>query len=156
DQEQEERDSTHAPRVAESDAALTNRDRVQMQKHIREHHHHAVSPIARRRVAKDAFPDLRIANRFAYRHESSLLAGLHLDKRIGVVPLAQFFLEFPALVDHDLAVFTDGDRPAFQRTRGRSLEIHSGDLEPAAVARTLEFFLPLEPIGSAAEVSAGG
>src|SRR6516225_9911256 len=97
--------------------------------------------------------ELRIDSPIAMR-VPCLVRVLHFDKRIGVVPLAQFFLEFPALVNHDLAIFTDGDRPAFERSRGRALEIDSSDLEATAVARALELFLSLEPIGGATEVSA--
>src|SRR5262245_14650315 len=40
---------------------------MQMQEEIRQHHHHAVAPIDRRRMAENALPDLRFADDFAER-----------------------------------------------------------------------------------------
>ena len=41
---------------------------MQVQEDVGEHHHHAVAPIARRGVSKDAFPDLTIADEIADGH----------------------------------------------------------------------------------------
>ena len=68
DQEQEERDAAHAPGVGERDSLLFDRDRVQVQEEVGQHHHHPVAPIVRRRVTEDALPDLRSANVVADRH----------------------------------------------------------------------------------------
>src|SRR5207302_1346950 len=43
-----------------------------------------------------------------------------------------------------------------ERARRWALEIDAGDLEAAAVARALEFFFALQPVGCAAEMGAGG
>jgi hypothetical protein len=45
---------------------------MQMEEDVGEHHHHAVAAIARRGVTKDAFPNLRVADEIAYRHDCSI------------------------------------------------------------------------------------
>src|SRR6185437_2201489 len=67
-QEHEERQSAHAPGVAERDPALAHRHRMQMQEDVGEHDNNTVAPIARGRVAEDALPDLRITNEITDRH----------------------------------------------------------------------------------------
>src|SRR3954453_10672118 len=64
--------------------------------------------------------------------------GSHLDEGLGVGPLAALLLELARLVDDDLPVVADGDRPALQRTGGRPLEVDAADVEAAAVAGALE------------------
>jgi hypothetical protein len=41
---------------------------MQMQEEVRQHHHNSIAAIQRHWVTKDAFPDLRVANRVAERH----------------------------------------------------------------------------------------
>jgi hypothetical protein len=39
---------------------------MKVQEEIRQHHHNAVAAVNRHRMPKDAFPDLRFSNEFAY------------------------------------------------------------------------------------------
>ncbi|MGV2340416.1 MAG UNVERIFIED_CONTAM: hypothetical protein LVR18_42655 [Planctomycetaceae bacterium] len=57
-QKQEERDSSHTPRVRQSDALLLDGNRVQVQEEVRQHHHDTVTTVGGCRVTEDAFPDL--------------------------------------------------------------------------------------------------
>src|SRR5262249_50198195 len=82
--------------------------------------------------------------------------GSHLDEGLGVGPLAALLLELARLVDDDLAIVPDSQRPGFQRARGRPLEVDAADVEAAAVAGALELLSAFEPVGGAAEVGAGG
>ena len=67
-QKQEERHPAHAPGIAQGDALLLDRHRMQVQEKIGEHDHDPVAPIDGHGMAEDALPDLRIANRFAEAH----------------------------------------------------------------------------------------
>src|SRR5260221_14392567 len=80
---------------------------------------------------------------------------LYLDVRFFVGPFAALLLELLALVDDQLTVIADTDGPALQRPGGGAFEIDAGNVKTAAVARTLEFLLALQPLGRAAKVRAG-
>ena len=67
DQEQKKRHAPHAPGEAQRDPLLFDRHRVQVQKEVGEHHHHAVAAIDRRGVPENALPNLRFADDFAER-----------------------------------------------------------------------------------------
>src|SRR5438132_7309859 len=54
---------------------------------------------------------------------------LDFGEGIRIGPLTEFFLEFAALVDDELAVLADGDGPALQRSGRGAFEIDPGDLE---------------------------
>src|SRR5262249_52621215 len=80
DQEQEKGDAAHAPGVAQVDAALAHRHRVQVQEDVGQHHDDAVAPVARRRVAEDALPDLRAADVVADWHGGSFVKRHRTDR----------------------------------------------------------------------------
>ena len=67
-QEEKERNAAHAPGVAQGNAALAHRHGMQVQENIGQHHHDAVATVARRGVAEDAFPNLRIPDEITNRH----------------------------------------------------------------------------------------
>ena len=71
DQKQEEGHPAHAPGIAEGDALLLDRHRMQVQKEVGQHDHDAVAAILRGGMAEDALPDLRFANHFTDRHRYS-------------------------------------------------------------------------------------
>mgnify|MGYP003694500531 CR=1 FL=1 len=62
DEEQEEAQPAHAPRVAQLDARLPDPHRVQMQEDVRQHDEHAVAIGVRPVVPEDRRPDLRLAS----------------------------------------------------------------------------------------------
>ena len=63
DQEQKGGDSAHAPRVAESQGVLGDGRRVQVQQEVGRHDGDPSAAVQRRRVADDAFPQLRLVGR---------------------------------------------------------------------------------------------
>src|SRR4051794_27018984 len=67
--------------------------------------------------------------------------GLHLQERFRIDPLAEFELEFPALVHEDLGVFRQHHAHALERPRRRAFEVNSRSTETAPVARALELGL---------------
>src|SRR5439155_4583650 len=77
------------------------------------------------------------------------------QKRFRIDPLAQLALEVAALVDENLPVFGEHDAHALERTRRRPFEVHAGEAEAAAVARTLELVFRGQIVGRAAQVRAG-
>src|SRR2546423_143858 len=65
-----------------------------------------------------------------------------LNERVRIHPFAPFLVKLNRLVDDDLAVRRiEEDLRALERTRRRSLEVHSGLVVAAAVAGALEFVL---------------
>src|SRR5262249_20988784 len=76
------------------------------------------------------------------------------DEAIRVEPLLQLFLELLALIPDDLAVVCQADFEPLQRPGRRPLEVHSGDVEPAAVAGALELLLPGQPVRRAPQMGA--
>src|SRR5260221_5490261 len=77
-----------------------------------------------------------------------------LQERFGVAPLPLLVHVGLRLVDDQLAVLGQDDPVALQRSGSRTLEVHPGAVETAAVARALELGLGLEPVRRAAEVGA--
>jgi hypothetical protein len=65
DDKQEERQAAHAPGVAERDPVFGDRDRMQVQDKVGQHDRHAVAAVPRRRMPKDALPELRAADSLA-------------------------------------------------------------------------------------------
>ena len=57
-QKQEKSHASHTPSVTESDSLLFDRDRMEMQKEVREHHDDSIPPIHRCGMPEDTFPDL--------------------------------------------------------------------------------------------------
>src|SRR5207245_2322804 len=133
---------------AQLDAALADGDGVQMEEDVGEHHDDAVAAIARRRMAEDALPDLRVADEITDGHRKFL----DEDIRFRIVPLSQLLLELAGLVDDDLAVVGLADGVAFERPGCWSLEVDAGDAEAGAVAGALELLVPFEPVRRAAQV----
>src|SRR5918999_5996529 len=79
------------------------------------------------------------------------------DEGVGIFPLTQLPLVLLRLVDDDLAVVgTDRDAGALERPRSRPLEVDAALVIAAAVARTLELVLRVEPGRRAAEMGADG
>ena len=62
DDKQEERDPAHAPRVAQCDPLLVDRDRMQVQEEVRQDDGDAVAAIDRRGMPEHALPELRVAD----------------------------------------------------------------------------------------------
>ncbi len=83
--EEEERRPSHAPRIRQRDALLAHADRMKVQEEIGEHHHHAVAPIGRHRVAEDALPELGFRELFQDWHGGLYNSGRY--EAIGVGPL---------------------------------------------------------------------
>src|SRR5262245_26152453 len=80
--------------------------------------------------------------------------ALHGDKRGGILPLAQLFLERAALIDEQLTVVGEADCIALERTRGGAFEIDAVLIKTAAVAGTFELLLGFEPVRRAPQMCA--
>src|SRR5262245_55596232 len=87
---------------------------------------------------------------------SHLDIASHLQERAGLGPLALLVEKLDALVDDELSVLGLRDFHALERPRRRPLEVDAALVEPAAVARTLEFVLGRQPARRAAEMRALG
>src|SRR5262245_12157698 len=87
---------------------------------------------------------------------SHLDIASHLQERAGLGPLALLVEKLDALVDDELSVLGLRDFHALERPRRRPLEVDAALVEPAAVARTLEFVLGRQPARRAAEVGTLG
>lgn len=73
DEEQEESNSAHAPRVTERDTLLFDRDRMKVEKEVGEHDDDTISSIHRHWVAKNTLPNLRVPNDLSERRHASIL-----------------------------------------------------------------------------------
>src|SRR5262249_11925498 len=69
DYEEEERRPPHAPGVGQRDALLADAHGVEVEEEVGQHHHHAIPPVGRHRVAEDALPHLGLGDLVQDRHK---------------------------------------------------------------------------------------
>src|SRR5262249_34027489 len=115
DDEHEERRSAHAPRVRQRDALLADADRVEVEEEVREHHHHAVAPIDRHRVAEHAFPELRLGDLVNDGHGRPLVTN-----PVRCVPHTELSMSTAWCIAHTLPILAAGLAQTVMKLSGSS------------------------------------